>query len=262
MGRIYHIKEIIRSFSTTSFHSSIPRRACWFSTALFQNAHIHRLLNEIPIGKMSADNLTDAKSLILKWCEAPSFQDAERAEVMLDRLITEHSDGRNQSVHLPLSVYIKLLEAYAKCGTIETGPLYAHNLLQRMIQRHEEFQPATSNMNSNISNSLLSEIVPSPDIICYNTVLHGWAHSSHPLALEKMESLISLLEHNVTTGAHPQPNTSTYNILINAYANHASHYGYAQKAEDVLLKMANINSHNQSHVRPNTTSFNIVLKVC
>lgn len=265
MGRIFHIKEIIRSFSVVICHSSTVssrlHRTRWFSTALVEDAKVHRLLNEIPIGKFSEENLTEAKSLIFKWCEVPSFKDAERAEIMLNRLITEKSDGGNPSVHLPLSVYIRLLEAYAKSETISLGPLFAHNLLHRMIQwRGELFQSTSSNVN-NISDSHLCELLPSPDITCYNTVLYGWAYSSHPHAMEKVESIIHLLERNIATGANPQPNTYTYNILINAYANHSSIYGYAQKAEDVLLKMANMNSENQHHVRPNTTSFNIVLKV-
>jgi len=253
---------MIRCLASHSFQLLISRSrtVSWFSTALIEDAKIHRLLLEIPIGKMTPEHITDAQSLIFKWCEVPSFRDAERAEFMLNRLITETSDGGNHSLHLPLSIYVRLLEAYSKSDVVGTGPLYAHNLLQRMIERHDDYHPINADL-ARSRNSSLNKILPTPDITCFNTVLHGWANSSHPQAIEKIEELFGVLEQNITKGYHPQPNTSTYNILINAYANHASFYGYAQKAEDVLLKMANINSQNQSFVRPNTTSFNLVLKV-
>ena len=249
------MKSIFRYFSYPAINCQV-HRASRFSTAFFnEDIKVHHLLNDIPIGKMSVQNLAEAKSLIFKWCDISQSFEPQRAEMMLNRLISEQQDGGNQLVHLPISIYVTLLEAFAKSGKDE---LSAHNLLQRMIQRRDELQSVSSNSNK---NSLLNEALPMPDIACYNTVLYGWANSNHPLAIENMEKLIHFLEQNVEAGAYPQPNTSTYNLLINAYANRASLYGYAQKAEDILLQMANLNSQNQPHVRPNTTSFNIVLKV-
>jgi len=266
MNRFFRRKSIIRFVSSiSSSHYLIPQINCrfrhvsWFSIALFEDAKVHRLLKDIPVGKMSAQDLNDAHAVIYKCCETQSYEHAERAEIILNRLITEQRDGGNQSVHIPISVYVSLLEAYAKCKTEEASPISAHNLLQRMIQSREEFQPNTSGLYG-LHHSPLNQVFPLPDVACYNAVLSAWAHSSHPLALEKMESLIRFLENNVATGSYPQPNTSSYNLLINAYANRASQYGYAQKAEDVLLKMANLNSQNQPHVKPSSTSFNIVLK--
>ena len=67
---------------------------------------------------------------------------------------------------------------------------------------------------------------------------------------------MSLLEEESSVEA----DTITYNMFMNIYANQIGEYGYAQKAEDVLLHMSKLRKEGSEIVKPNTLSFNTVLK--
>ncbi len=111
---------------------------------------------------------------------------------------------------------------------------------------------------------------PKPDIITYNTLLSAYANLlQNEAAVKKAEQIMLLLENNSnqdndqtksSSSSYPQPDTLTYNMLMNIYANQIGEYGYAQKAEDVLLKMSKLRKEGSNAVVPDTTSFNIVLK--
>ena len=92
----------------------------------------------------------------------------------------------------------------------------------------------------------------------YNSTLHAWSQSDRPEAVSKAEDIISRLEGEKDSTF--LPNTRTYNILMNLYANQIGEYGFAQKAEDVLLQMSQLSKNGSLNIDPDTLSFNTVLK--
>ena len=68
-----------------------------------------------------------------------------------------------------------------------------------------------------------------------------WSESDRPESISKAEVIMSYLEGMKDDIL--RPNTTCYNILMNAYANQTVEYGFTQRAEDVLLKMSKMSKN-------------------
>ena len=141
----------------------------------------------------------------------------------------------------------------------------AEELVQRMKSRFENYAnlfpdeiDKITDTNKNNFNEFDDRIPPKPDALTYNSLLSVYSNQyNNEKAVENAEKIIKLLE---SPDESVQADTITYNTLINIYANQIGEYGYAQKAEDVLLNMSKLRKEGSELVKPNTMSFNIVLK--
>ena len=163
----------------------------------------------------------------------------------------------------------------------------AERLLREMWTEHEHCRSVimtnSGNNNNNRrrrrSNTLL------PDVITYSTVISAYAAClDQPFGVTAARKLLTEMEDLVAReldddevshggggggggGRHPhgfQPNTLTYNALLQAYAN----AGDATSAEGLLESMISLHSSSLDndggggvfrHVRPTTRTFNVVL---
>ena len=167
----------------------------------------------------------------------------------------------------------------------------AERLLREMWSEHERCRSNDSSSSSSVlmtnssssnnhrhqrrrnNNTLL------PDVITYSTAISAYAAClDQPFGVTAARKLLSEMEDLVARelddddshgsgGRHPhgfQPNTLTYNALLQAYAN----AGDATSAEGLLDLMISLHSSSLDndggggvfrHVRPTTRTFNVVL---
>lgn len=219
----------------------------------------NELLNAVPIGKMTLhDHLRQARYLLHYWANMRTEDGVKKAEELLERVVVEHRDGRNPDAHTNAYTYNFVIDSWAKSGCYD-GPLRAESLLNRMEERYSsaiEVGVLSTAEDENLGES--TAFYPQPSIEAYNSTLHAWSQSDRPEAISKAEAIISHLEGKEDTMF--LPNTRTYNILMNAYANQVGEYGFAQKAEDVLLQMSQLSKNGSLNINPDTLSFNTVLK--
>ena len=163
---------------------------------------------------------------------------AQKAKDILERVIVEHRDGRNPHAQIHASTYNFVIDSWAKSGCYD-GPLRAESLLNRMEERFSSaIESGILPMLEDGNSGENAAFYPQPSIEAYNSTLHAWSQSDRPEAVSKAEDIISRLEGEKDSTF--LPNTRTYNILMNLYANQIGEYGLAQKAEDVLLQISQL----------------------
>lgn len=190
-----------------------------------------------------------AKSIVYTLSNLRTFQGAQIAEEILERLIAEGADGGNSHVKLEAKLYNTIIDAYGKSGA-DNGGDRAEALVERMRERSRVFVDLDTNE--------AVEFMTGPDLFTYNSLLNAWSQSKREDAVTKAEKIVDFLESNISETV--KPNSITYNIMMNTYANQVGEYGYAQKAEDLLLHMTSLQKDGYEAIHPDTTSFNIVLK--
>ena len=204
------------------------------------------ILHSIDLGSMQPQQISDAISLIYLFTNRKTIEGAEMAEELLERIIAEGRDGGNRSAQVEAKLYNAIIEAYAKSKAFH-GAATAEALLGRMMERSEHNQDAQDN----------GFVAAAPDVVSYNSLMNVWGQSGKEDAVSKAEDLLAFLESDDTP---INPDSVTYNIMMNTYANQVGEYGYAQKAEDILLLMTALQKEGNNSIHPDTMSFNIVLK--
>jgi len=163
----------------------------------------------------------------------------------------------------------------------------AERLLREMWTEHEHCRSSSSVIMTNSSNNNRRRRSNTllPDVITYSTVISAYAAClDQPFGVTAARKLLTEMEDLVAReldddevshggdgggggGRHPhgfQPNTLTYNALLQAYAN----AGDATSAEGLLESMISLHSSSLDndggggvfrHVRPTTRTFNVVL---
>ncbi len=276
----------------------------------------HDILHHVHLGSMTPSQIRDATALLHHHAKShTSYKSTKTAELLLERLIAEGSDGNNPAAHQAITprLYNAIMDAYARTSSHSRHAARdAEQLMERMCNRHEYYLQSlvagdamgddmqngaqhghgngNGNGNGNDSgnqheNGMTIIAPPAPDIVTYNSLLNVWCNSRHDgmEAVSKAEQILSFLENDDEQnhrerergpGPGPvRPDNITYNIMMNTYANQIHEYGYAQKSEDILLRMtalqkdaidadsAHDTEHSPGHgISPNTLSFNIVLK--
>jgi PPR repeat. len=210
---------------------------------------ISHVLHKTDLGSMTPKQITHAKSIVYTLSNLRTFQAAQIAEEILERLIAEGADGGNSHVKLEAKLYNTIIDAYGKSGT-DNGVDRAEALVERMRERSRVFVDLDTNEGV--------EFMTGPDLFTYNSLLNAWSRSKREDAVTKAEKIVDFLESNSSETV--KPNSITYNIMMNTYANQVGEYGYAQKAEDLLLHMTSLQKDGYEAIHPDTTSFNIVLK--
>lgn len=136
--------------------------------------------------------------------------------------------------------YNAVIKAIAKSGSYD-APFQAEALLLRMLQMFKD---------GHLNNEMV------PDIISYNTVLHGWAASNHDKAAERAEELLrqmqSLSHEKYSSVLSIRPNIVSYNTVCNAIAK-SKKKGSAEKIFHLIEQM------KQFGIQPDTTTYNTLL---
>jgi len=204
------------------------------------------ILYSTDLGSMQVQQISDAKSLLFGFSNRKTVEGSEIAEEILERLVAEGRDGGNRSAQVEAKIYNAVIEGYAKSKTIQ-GAAKAEALLERMMERSEHNQDSNDN----------GFVAAKPDVVSYNSLMNAWSQSGEEDGVSKAEDLVAFLESD---DAPINPDSVTYNIMMNTYANQVGEYGYAQKAEDILLLMTALQKDGKNSIHPGTLSFNIVLK--
>jgi len=244
-------------------------------------------LHELPLGSLSWEDIQHAKRLIHRLTHTNNYTSVKNAERLLERLVAEgngsesgsgngiggsdgQEGGQNPAAYVEDKLYNTIIGAYGKCNHYDSASR-AHDVLDRMTDRYETSTSAMYNNNdddgdeSSSSSSVLLKS-PSPNIVTYNSLMNAWCNSGSEEAVERVEHLMEILESEDDGTMHSrgvlalQPDNISYNTLMNTYANQVNEYGYAQKAEDVLLRMSELQKDGKADISPCTTSFNTVLK--
>lgn len=210
---------------------------------------IKHILHHVDLGSMTSTQILNAKSWVYHLVNLRTLRGTETAEEILERLVAERNDGGNDQVTVEAKMYNIIIDAYGKCHQ-DGGVERAEALLERMRQRSE----IGKNLGGNEEVLLLAA---RPDLFSYNSLLNGWSLSRREDAVVKAENILAFLE---SKDSPVRPNSVTYNIMMNTYANQVGEYGFAQKAEDILLHMTSLQKDGNEAINPDTRSFNIVLK--
>jgi hypothetical protein len=220
----------LRYFSIDHKHGATKHR--------FHYDETNYLLKDTCLGQMEEMDISRCISLLFFWASKQTVEGAQIAEDLLERLVAERRDGDNTLAHIDSRMYNTIIAAYGACK-VKIGPEKAEQVFKRMMDRYHAENDA-----------------PKPDQATLNTLMNVWAQSNHPDAVLKNEQILSMMEADESL----LPDDVSYNNMMNTYANQLGEYGYAKKAEDVLLKMSSLQKDGKSNINPDTRSFNIVLK--
>ena len=241
-----HVHSIVRDRK----FSSTPSQAVTNSSSMARDQEVFDKTKEIlystDLGSMQLQQISDAKSLLFIFANRKTFEGSEIAEELLERLVAEGRDGGNRSAQVEAKIYNAVIEGYAKSKTFQ-GASKAEALLERMMERSEHSRDSNDN----------GFVAAKPDVVSYNSLMNAWSQSGDEDAVSKAEDLVAFLESD---DAPVNPDSVTYNVMMNTYANQVGKYGYAQKAEDILLLMTALQKDGKNSIHPDTLSFNIVLK--
>lgn len=246
----YHLQQgTVRTFTNTPIcynrsrgrNGKLSRQDLEKEKKLSQEANE---LYELPLGSLTWEQIQHSKRLIYHLSYTNNFESVKNAENLLERLVTEGRDGGNIAARVEGKLYNTMIGAYGRCRHYDSASL-AHGIFDRMTERFE-----TAAIDSVLKP-------PSPNIITYNSLMNAWCNSGTDEAVERVESLMEQLESG---NIHVQPDNISYNTLMNTYANQVNEYGFAQKAEDVLLRMSELQKDGKAGISLSTTSFNTVLK--
>lgn len=231
---------------TRSFNSNVLTGRIDEEIILDPNENANKILNDINIGSMTPQEVHNAKNLIHHYCKRQTIQDSMTSEKILDRLYNERIDGGNQTVKISAKDYNVIIKSYARSPSLD-GAEKAELLVEKMLDRFEFHKKSHE----------AHDIGVAPDEFTYHSLLTAWCSNKSDGAIQKAEDLLAYLESD---DSEFQPNSWTYNIMMNGYANQDDKFGYAQKAEDMLLLMTALQKDGNSSINPGTLSFNIVLK--
>lgn len=211
------------------------------------------LLYDIPVGEMIYQDRSLAHRVMVAWQRTNSVDGAYLVQNILERLVEEDEAGNHRIADISARLYSIALKAWAYSGDEYCGQR-AEAILNRMEERWKKY--------SNFSPSHRDFEKARPDTRCYNLTLHALSQCREADATVRAEQLVGKMEKmsKADPNSTVRPQTSTYNNLMNTYSSRIGEYGIGQRAEDILLGMAEKNKDGNFSIHPDTLSFNIVLK--
>jgi pentatricopeptide repeat protein len=199
--------------------------------------------DELPFPDAAMYNL-----VIVAWGKLRSQEGARRTQQILelmsaefDREYKDVSFARNEHTNIIYSAqpdvmnYASVLQAWARSGSRD-APQRVQGILEEMeyasglsvlIQTYaEEKKESGGTISGILTKEEQYNKHMAPDRVCYNVVMSTWANNaSHPQALNEIHKLITRLSRlSKITGdtERYQPDTRSFNTLIEAYANLAA----------------------------------------
>lgn len=214
------------------------------------------LLHDIVVGNMTPRDRSLAHNVMTAWRRSNTTYGAQQVEQLLERVVEEYEAGNIRVADVNSRLYHIALKAWAHSGDDECGRR-AEAILGRMEERYRKFTDFHSHRDAEASRARAR-----PDAHCFHLTLHALAKSREEDAIERAEQLVQRMEAMAERDPKPsiQPQTGTYNVLMNVYASQKGTYGIGQKTEDLLLGMAERNKDGDFSINPDTLSFNTVLK--
>ena len=222
------------------------------------------LLHDTVVGRMTLRDRSLAHRIMTAWKRTNSTHGAILVQQVLERIVEEDEAGNGRVADASSRLYHIAIEAWAHSGDEECGRR-AEAILSRMEERHRkltEFESRWGNSNTGTETSHTNIARARPDARCFHLTLHALAKSREEDVTERAEHLVQRMEDmaKVDPESSIQPQTTTYNCLMNVYASRKGTYGIGQIAEDLLLGMAERNKDGDFSINPDTLSFNTVLK--
>ena len=214
------------------------------------------LLHDIVVGNMTPRDRSLAHNVMIAWRRSNTTYGAQQVEQLLERVVEEYEAGNIRVADVNSRLYHVALQAWAHSGDDECGRR-AEAILGRMEERYRKFTDFQRHQDIEASRARAR-----PDAHCFHLTLHALAKSREEDAIERAEHLVQRMEAIAERDPEPsiQPQTATYNVLMNVYASQKGMYGIGQKTEDLLLGMAERNKDGDFSINPDTLSFNTVLK--
>eukprot|EP00956_Cyclotella_meneghiniana_P031334 scaffold81936_cov56-Cyclotella_meneghiniana.AAC.5 len=213
---------------------------------------IHYLLTKVPIGRMNEANIQKARSFLFIASKWKNEQGATLSESLLHRLFAEQSVKPTVDTEM----YNACMSAWNTSGA-DGNIIVQHveSIFATMEQRSRD----TSNRNA---------LMERPDRTSYNCLLNSYSKSSledYSFKVDAILNKMNSIEDNSKVNDEEyaiqiQPDTITYNSIMNYYASKSNQHYAAQQAEDILLKMSELTQQSNSYVQITSTSFNIAIK--
>eukprot|EP00560_Eucampia_antarctica_P007990 CAMPEP_0197829194 /NCGR_PEP_ID=MMETSP1437-20131217/5639_1 /TAXON_ID=49252 ORGANISM="Eucampia antarctica, Strain CCMP1452" /NCGR_SAMPLE_ID=MMETSP1437 /ASSEMBLY_ACC=CAM_ASM_001096 /LENGTH=471 /DNA_ID=CAMNT_0043430729 /DNA_START=223 /DNA_END=1635 /DNA_ORIENTATION=+ len=206
---------------------------------------LKRLVDERRAGNENAIATTDAYNACLDiWARSgEGVFAAQRAEQILIGMQDLYSGG-DTNVQPNTQTFHAVILAWAKAGNRDESFMHrANQVLEWMVH-----------LNRTGDNHLAL-----PDEECFNTVLHGWASSSHPDAPHKTEDLLMLMNQLYSDGlTSSRPTTVQFNQVLSAWSRSTSDTA-AQRSQDILNHMERIqNTESDKDLEPDSMTYSIV----
>lgn len=174
---------------------------------------------------------------------------------------------------LDSTIYLRVLEAYARASHISGAPQKAEYWLNHSIRHYEHarelFESKYRTKFSDVIQSNQKEqsaaaaIVHGlrPDVEHYNAVIECWANSKDKISVVRSRTWLSKLEDDSSTTL--QPNARSYDLYLHSVSRGIGkdaiiHLERAQEAERIL--QYRLSPDAPTSIRPFTGSFNYVLR--
>mmetsp|Transcript_2262 Transcript_2262/g.3169 ORF Transcript_2262/g.3169 Transcript_2262/m.3169 type:complete len:562 (+) Transcript_2262:172-1857(+) len=218
-----------------------------------------RLVDERRAGNIHAVADTNTyNALIDAWARSGAKgAGVQRAEQILIEMQDAFISG-DQLLEPNTESFHTVIKAWVNAGNGEEFQIHrAQRVLEWMVQLYQSDENCSA--------------TPSAD--CFDLVLSGWAHSSHPNAPRKAEEMLmwmdQLYQTNEQKFQNAKPTIHSFNHIIKAWANHKPQSNHkntltsssisAQRAEDILNHMEILGqSPNTQHLAPNLVSYSTV----
>lgn len=220
----------------------------------FKSLHqsIHYLLAKVPIGRMNETNIQKARSFLFIASKWKNEQGAKLSESLLHRLYDEQSSKPT----VDTSMYNACMSAWNTSGV--DGNVIVHHV-ESIFVTMEQRSCDTSNRYA---------LMERPDRTSYNCLLNSYSKCSSGDYSYKVDAILDKMksseddskEIDEEYAIRIQPDTITYNSMMNYYASRSNQHYAAQQAEDILLQMSELTQQPNSNVQITSTSFNIAIK--
>ena len=266
----HHPQEQSTSVGVGGIHHEVSSEYKRMQREEYLRMTVDRCLRKIPVGSMDQKLWDQSRAALFKLTAKETPQDCEEAMAVLKRLIAETKTNPNYFVNV--TMFNSLMHGWARSGDPQAPhraeEVYA--LLQQCADptRDKKGSFHFTHQRSEIYNHEEEEPTKrggwtlAPDEVTYHTLMHAWAESGLREGPERVEALLQEIIgiSEADRGGSIHPTERTYNLVILAHANQEGVYGSAKKAEDWLLRLAQLGAAPNAQFSPDAISFNIVLK--
>ena len=181
-------------------------------------------------GRLSAQAYSN---IILSWTKKRGIDSAEKANRWLLQMVEDYENGGFVDNTEP--------ELIPFNGVISTW-CKLHNM-----DKAEEVLWLADNIRTKCETL-------SPDVVTFNTVLHGYLFDKNKSkALDRILAIVAYLEENAQERPELKPNEFTYNTVLKAWVQ-SGRQDYIVRAEETLQKMQDV-----WDLKPSSRHYNVVI---
>ena len=212
---------------------------------------VDRYINQ-PLGSIHHLDIKLTSLDLIKACgKLRSFEGMKKAQDILDRLVEEKRYVNNSHetitcIIIPDRPFKMVMYGWANmCRKVKVAPQRMREVLDLMIQEAEYDKKIRASISEESDDNDIYDsyefegLSCEPTVDIYNTLLQGLSQAatrSIQAAIEAEQALSKMEKMNRTRGWHTKPNTRSYSLVLNAYAN-SKHATAGERAESVLRNM-------------------------